>query len=220
MPHAGLVEEIADGIYLISARRSAVGGRPVHQLLVLADEPLLFHTGPRAECLSISGAVDRVVPLERLRWLVFGDLGANERGRVDPLTGRLPHLRPVVGPVGCLDLGGRRLRRVAMPFAPHHRETQVLFEEVTRTLLGGDLDAELGVDPSLDAEPARRHHWRDPGVPLALRRLADLEPRTLAVLHGSSLTGDGGGFLRSLASRWAHPSLHPTNHNQMKEHVS
>ncbi|HWN32509.1 MAG TPA: hypothetical protein VNP03_07185, partial [Pseudonocardia sp.] len=32
-----------------------------------------------------------------------------------------------------------------------------------------------------------------------LHRLAELEPRTLAVMHGSSYTGDGGAALRALA---------------------
>jgi hypothetical protein len=35
-----------------------------------------------------------------------------------------------------------------------------------------------------------------------LHRLADLEPRTLAVMHGSSFTGDGGAALRALAESY------------------
>ncbi len=33
-----------------------------------------------------------------------------------------------------------------------------------------------------------------------LRRLAELSPRTLAVMHGSSFRGDGGAALRGLAT--------------------
>ncbi len=33
-----------------------------------------------------------------------------------------------------------------------------------------------------------------------LRRLADLEPTTLALMHGSSFHGDGGAALRQLAT--------------------
>jgi hypothetical protein len=209
MPERRLVDEIADGIYRIS-----------DQFLVVADEPLLFQTGPRSQCHHSWEAVSRVLPLERLRWLVFGELGADERGRVDPITSHLPHVRTIVGAVGCLDLGGRRLRRVAVPFAAHVSETQVLYEEVTRTLLGGDLDAQLGAGRSACAWATGGREPVDPTVPLTLHDLADLEPRTLAVLHGASLTGDGGGFLRSLAAQWADRSLHPTNHNHLKEHVS
>jgi hypothetical protein len=36
-------------------------------------------------------------------------------------------------------------------------------------------------------------------VPATLRKLAELEPTTLAVMHGSSFHGDGGALLRSLA---------------------
>ena len=35
-----------------------------------------------------------------------------------------------------------------------------------------------------------------------LRSLGDLEPETLAIMHGASFTGDGGGALRSLADRY------------------
>jgi len=35
-----------------------------------------------------------------------------------------------------------------------------------------------------------------------LRRLAELRPRTLAVMHGSSYAGDGRGALLTLAERY------------------
>jgi hypothetical protein len=35
-----------------------------------------------------------------------------------------------------------------------------------------------------------------------LDQLAELEPRTLAIMHGSSFEGDGGGALRELAAAW------------------
>jgi hypothetical protein len=40
---------------------------------------------------------------------------------------------------------------------------------------------------------------RAPGTTAILSRLADLEPTTLALMHGSSFTGDGAGALRELA---------------------
>jgi hypothetical protein len=39
-------------------------------------------------------------------------------------------------------------------------------------------------------------------VPATLERLAELEPRTLAVMHGSSFEGDGAAALRDLAAEW------------------
>jgi hypothetical protein len=38
-----------------------------------------------------------------------------------------------------------------------------------------------------------------------LARLADLQPRTLACMHGSAFAGDGGALLRALAERVASP---------------
>jgi hypothetical protein len=40
-------------------------------------------------------------------------------------------------------------------------------------------------------------------VAFALHRLAGYEPTTLALMHGSSFTGDGGAELRSLAAAYA-----------------
>jgi hypothetical protein len=38
-----------------------------------------------------------------------------------------------------------------------------------------------------------------PAVPAAYRRLADLQPKRLAIMHGSSYEGDCAALLRSLA---------------------
>ena len=42
-----------------------------------------------------------------------------------------------------------------------------------------------------------------PDLAPTLARLADLEPTTLAVMHGSSYTGDGATQLRALAAGYA-----------------
>jgi hypothetical protein len=39
-----------------------------------------------------------------------------------------------------------------------------------------------------------------PGTAAILRKLADLKPTTLALMHGSSLRGDGAAALEGLAS--------------------
>jgi hypothetical protein len=39
-----------------------------------------------------------------------------------------------------------------------------------------------------------------PAVPLTIRSLADLQPETLACMHGPSFRGDGASALRSLAA--------------------
>jgi glyoxylase-like metal-dependent hydrolase (beta-lactamase superfamily II) len=236
MPGDCVVDEIADGIYRISTHLAGApvpGGLSVNQFLVLADEPLLFHTGLRSMYPEVSAAVHRVVPLDRLRWLSFGHVEADECGSMNRFAARLPNLQVCFGAIGCLvsvddladadtrpladggvlDLGGRRLRQVPTPHAPHNWEAQVLYEEVTQTLLCGDLASQLGAGPpltsdvsllegALAADAVLGSATPGPAVPFALRRLAALEPQTLAVMHGSSFAGDGGAFLRSLAAAW------------------
>jgi hypothetical protein len=63
------------------------------------------------------------------------------------------------------------------------------------------------IEAALGAEDMLRTVPPGDAVPRALEHLADLEPRTLAVMHGSSFEGDGGAALRGLARAWpAHPS--------------
>jgi flavorubredoxin len=229
------VEEIADGIYRVSTcLPHAVGDRDltINQFLVLADEPLLFHTGLRASFTETSAAVEQVLPLGRLRWLSFGHVEADECGAMNHYLAAAPRIEVAFGALGCrvsvddladrrprrlapgeaIDLGGRRVVALPTPHAPHNAEAQVLFEETTGTLLCGDLFSQLGdgpavttgslVDDAVEAEVVLS--WASPGAPVpeALERLADLEPRTLAVMHGSSFEGDGGGALRELAVTW------------------
>ncbi len=179
------LDEIADGIYRISTwLPHAMEGRglTINRFLVLAEEPLLFHTGRRADFAEALVAVDRLVPPERLRWLSFGHVEADECGAMNEFLAVAPHLEVAFGALGCslslddmadrpprplapgeaLDLGGRRVVMVPTPHAPHNQEAQVLFEETTGTLLCGDLFTQLGdgppvsttclVEAALDAE--------------------------------------------------------------------
>jgi hypothetical protein len=80
------VDEVADGIYRISTYLADVvvsHGVTINQFLVLADEPLLFHTGFRTTFPETVSAVARLVPLERLRWLSFGHVEADECGAMN-----------------------------------------------------------------------------------------------------------------------------------------
>jgi hypothetical protein len=143
-----------------------------------------------------------------------------------------PHLEVAAGALGCalsiddmadrtprrlfpgeaLDVGGRRLVPVPTPHAPHNQEAQVLFEETTATLLCGDLFTQLGDGPAvtgtclveavLDAEDVLESAAPGESMPLALEHLAELRPRTLAAMHGSSFEGDGGNALLTLAGAW------------------
>jgi flavorubredoxin len=185
---------------------------------------------------SAAGPEHRTTP-EQLRWLSFGHIEADECGAMNHYLAAAPQLEVAFGTLGCrvslqdmadrppralapgeaLDLGGRRVMVVPTPHAPHNLEAQVLYEETTRTLLCGDLFTQLGprpalttsslIETALHAEDELRTAPPGDAVPRALEHLADLEPRTLAVMHGSSFEGDGGMALRELARAWpTHPS--------------
>jgi glyoxylase-like metal-dependent hydrolase (beta-lactamase superfamily II) len=139
--------------------------------------------------------------------VAFGDLGC--RISLRDMADRPPR---AMAPGEAIDLGGRRVVTLPTPHAPHNIEAQVLYEETTRTLLCGDLFTQLGpgpavttsglIDAALDAEAVLRTSAPGDAVPRALEHLADLEPHTLAAMHGSSFEGNGGMALRELARAW------------------
>jgi flavorubredoxin len=108
-----------------------------------------------------------------------------------------------------IDLGGKRVRHIDTPHVPHGWEARVLFEETTRTLLCGDLFTHTGdgpavtaddiVGPAGQAERLFRASCLTPTSGEAIRKLADMSPMTLAVMHGSSFNGDACQALRDLA---------------------
>ncbi len=110
-----------------------------------------------------------------------------------------------------IELGGeRRVRYLDTPHVPHGWEAGLLYEESTRTLLCGDLFTHLGdgppltegdiVGPAVFHEDLTHASALNPAMGATIRRLAELEPRTLAVMHGSSFAGDCAGALRELAA--------------------
>ncbi len=225
------IDEIASGIYRIStwvpdARLT------FNQFLVVADEPLLFHTGPRGLFAAVSEAVHRVVPVDALRWVTFGHVESDECGSMNRWLAAAPAAEVAHGVIGCLvslddladrpprrladgeviDLGGRRVRHIDTPHVPHGWEARVLYEETTRTLLCGDLFTQSGeepvltsgdlVGPAMEAEALFRASSLAPSTPEVMRRLGDLEPTTLALMHGPSYQGDGRAALYDLAGAY------------------
>lgn len=109
-----------------------------------------------------------------------------------------------------IDLGGgKRVRYLDTPHIPHGWDAGVLYEEENGTLLCGDLFTQIGdgaaltesdiVGPAIAAEDMFRYSSLNPGMGRTIRKLADLAPRTLALMHGPSFRGDGAGALRALA---------------------
>jgi flavorubredoxin len=108
--------------------------------------------------------------------------------------------------------GGKRVRYIDTPHVPHAWEAGLLYEETTGTLLCGDLFTQLGdraalvasdiVGPAIAAEDAFRYSALNPGMGATIRRLARLAPRTLALMHGPSFSGDGAAALHALAESY------------------
>jgi flavorubredoxin len=109
-----------------------------------------------------------------------------------------------------IDLGGgKRVRYIDTPHTPHGWDAGVMLEESTRTLMCGDLFTQLGdgpaltegdvVGPAIAAEDMFQYSSLAPGMGKTIRRLSELAPRTLALMHGPSFAGDGAAALRGLA---------------------
>jgi flavorubredoxin len=109
-----------------------------------------------------------------------------------------------------IELGrGKRVRRIDTPHIPHGWDAGVMIEESTGTLLCGDLFTQLGdgpaliegdiVGPAIAAEDMFQSSSLNPDMGAAIRGLAGLAPRTLALMHGPSFVGDGAAALHALA---------------------
>lgn len=113
-----------------------------------------------------------------------------------------------------ISLGTHRIRWLATPHVPHGWECSMAFEETTRTLLCGDLFTQPGdANPPLtegdilESSEAFRlqmdYYAHSPDTGMHLQRLADLQPATLACMHGSAWRGDGAALLGRLSQRLA-----------------
>lgn len=226
-------EEIADGVFRLSTfvpEIAAPAGFTFNQYLLLAEEPLLFHTGPRHMFDDISAAVEHITPVAGLRWISFGHVESDECGSMNQWLAAAPHAQIAHGATACMvslndladrsprilsdgeaiHLGGKRARWIDTPHVPHAWESGLIFEEDTQTLFAGDLFAHVGDGPALTqesiVEPAARTEDAFRSTALTyqtastIRRLAGLTPRTLAVMHGSCFRGDCARELLSLAA--------------------
>jgi flavorubredoxin len=200
-----------------------------NQFVVRGEESLLFHTGPRALFPLVSAAVERVAPLDRLRWITFGHVEADECGAMNEWLAAAPRSTVAQGAVGCmvslndladrppraladgevLDIGGHCMRWIDTAHVPHGWDAGLLYDETTRTLLCGDLFTRTGafaptstddlIGPAVAAEDLFRSSSLAPQSSATVRRLADLDVATLALMHGPAFTGDCRRALADLA---------------------
>ena len=207
-----------------------------NQFLVRDDEPLLFHTGPRAMFAEVRAAVATLLDPAKVKWVGFSHFEADECGAlrewqqlapeamaVCSLVGKLVSVddcmavRPALGMKDgeVLSTGKYRFRFLHTPHVPHCWEAGLLFEETQRTLLCSDLFHQNGdVEPATHSDVLGRcrqvlvEYQQGPlanYMPYStlteptLHRLGELQPKTLATMHGSAYVGDGSHALRDLA---------------------
>lgn len=99
---------------------------------------MLFHTGQRALFPLVEGAVGRLIPVDRLRWLTFGHLEADECESMNLWLAAAPNAQVAHGKLGCrlsvndladrpprtlqdgevINLGNKSLRRIETTHVP------------------------------------------------------------------------------------------------------
>ena len=225
------LDEIAPEIYRISTYIPQA--RMVfNQFLILADEPLLFHTGMRALFPIVSEEMKKVLDPSLLRWIMFGHYEADECGAMNEWLSAAPAATVAHGAVGVMvsindqairparplesgetiDLGGKHIRYIATPHVPHGWDAGVIYEEDTRTLFAGDLFTRTGkvaastdsglLEPAMQAEDRFRATALTPQTGATIRGLADLQISTMALMHAPAFTGNAAQELGDLASAY------------------
>jgi flavorubredoxin len=163
------ISEIADHIYRINTPVSGdaiPGGFSFNQYLIVDDEPLLFHTGMRKLFPLVSQSVAHILPVERLRYIAFSHVEADECGALNQWLAAAPQAVPVCSRIAALtsieDMADRAPRvmtdgeRLTLgqhvvewfdtPHLPHGWEAGLMMERATGTLLCGDLFTQPGAD--------------------------------------------------------------------------
>lgn len=224
------IDEIVDGIYRISTPFKEIpGGFSFNQYLVIDDQTLLFHTGPREMHALVHEAISSIIDIRNLQFIGFSHFESDECGSLNEFLALAPDAVPLCGQVNamingdCFDkparvltdgeslsLGNHIVRWFDTPHLPHAWECGYLMEETTGTLLCGDLFTQGGADlPPLTSsdilEPSETfrkeldYYSHTKNGRSLIARLAAANPKILACMHGSAWQGDGGRLLEALA---------------------
>ncbi len=160
------VHEVAAGIYRINTPIPLPDGQrfSFNQYLVIDDEPLLFHTGPRKLFPLVSQAIAQVIALNRLRYIGLSHVESDESGAMNELLAAAPHAVPLCGQIAAmvsmndladrppraladgelLVLGAHTMRWFDTPHMPHGWECGLMMDTQTRTFFCGDLFTQPG----------------------------------------------------------------------------
>ena len=161
------VAEVARGIFRVNTpvvMADGPGGFSFNQYLVIDEEPLLFHTVPRKLFAVVREPVASLMQVERLRYVAFSHVEADECGALNDWLAVAPRATPVCSALAAmvsvndladrparalqdgetLSLGRRSVRWFDTPHLPHGWESGLLMDEATRTLFCGDLFTQGG----------------------------------------------------------------------------
>ena len=149
------VQEIATGIFRINTPVPLPDGNlfSFNQYLVVDDEPLLFHSGPRQLFPLVSEAIASVMPVERLRYIGLSHVEADECGALNLFLAAAPLAVPLCGSIAAmvsigdladrppraladgeeLTLGHHTMRWFDTPHLPHGWECGLMMDTRTHT---------------------------------------------------------------------------------------
>ena len=160
------IQEIAHGIYRINTPVELPGGPgfSFNQYLIVDEQPLLFHTGPRKLFAPISQAVAAVMPVEKLRYVGLSHFEADECGSLNDFLALAPQASPLCGTIAAmvsvddvaarpataladgerLVLGSHTMQWFDTPHVPHGWECGMVMDVSTGTFFCGDLFTQPG----------------------------------------------------------------------------
>ena len=176
---------------------------------------MLFHCGLRKMFPLVSAAVSKLIPLERLRWLGFGHFEADECGSMNEWLAAAPRAELMHGTVGCrvsvadmadraprvladqevIEIGGRRFaisthrtcRTAGTQVSCSRRPRALCFAAISSHALATARRSQKAISWT-QRWPQRicSSHRLGPSTAPNVRKLADLNPKMLATMHGSS----------------------------------
>jgi flavorubredoxin len=154
------IHEIADGIYRINTPVDLPDGQAFsfNQYLLVDDEPLLFHTGPRQLFPLVREAMAAVLPPESLRYISFSHTEADECGSLNEWLATAPQAVPLCGQIAAmvsitdiadrppraladgeqLSLGRHTVQWLDTPHVPHGWDCGLLMDVTSSTFFCGD----------------------------------------------------------------------------------
>jgi flavorubredoxin len=160
------IHEIADGIYRINTPIDFPDGNgfSFNQYLLVDEQPLLFHTGPRRLFPLVREAMAAVMPVERLRYVGFSHFEADECGSLNEWLAAAPQAVPLCGRIGAMvsiadiadgapraladgeqiTLGRHTLQWIDTPHVPHGWDCGLLMDVTASTFFCGDLFTQPG----------------------------------------------------------------------------